>query len=377
MHLTTLPQVSCLCSSAGSPSSTMPISTCPGGLSLRPSTYFKYLPSCPRISSLSTSASRSSRRISSTSLCSIIVTVLAVCAARWAAVSLLSGAINWLIRYRARRQGRETSDELPYKYQAMLFWAGLRGAVGVALAALLTGKSQYALQATVLVVVVLTVIIFGGTTARMLEILDIRTGVVEEIDSDDEFDIEAIGGGSYYKRSGNGIGYEPRQRGSAVALDSVGGGNGRGDRNGWASGHRSPHTLSRDAESQPQDHEEHDDDLERSDLLGASGNTTDSRRSEAISIHPICHRRLPGGDQAPCRLARWRAMRRATSRLAEHVPAPSRKDTTCLPPQRSDSCSAPKILGTVQAAGRGLHQTYAAPRWRRRRRRQQQKWSRR
>ena len=48
------------------------------------------------------------------------------------------------------------------------------------------------MKATVLVVVVLTVIIFGGTTSRMLEILHIRTGVVEEIDSDDEFDTEPV-----------------------------------------------------------------------------------------------------------------------------------------------------------------------------------------
>ena len=128
----------------------------------------------------------------------IIVTVIAVCAARWVAVFPLSKAINWFMRYRASRQGREVSDELPYNYQAMLFWAGLRGAVGVALAALLTGENSYALKATVLVVVVLTVIIFGGTTARMLEILGIRTGVVEEVDSDDEFDIEAAPSGSYY-----------------------------------------------------------------------------------------------------------------------------------------------------------------------------------
>ncbi|EMR62303.1 putative sodium hydrogen exchanger 3 protein [Eutypa lata UCREL1] len=121
----------------------------------------------------------------------IIVTVMAVCAARWVAVFPLSKAINWFHRYRAARQGKEVSDELPYNYQAMLFWAGLRGAVGVALAALLIGENSYALKATVLVVVVLTVIIFGGTTARMLEIQGIRTGVVEEVDSDDEFDIEA------------------------------------------------------------------------------------------------------------------------------------------------------------------------------------------
>lgn len=86
----------------------------------------------------------------------------------------------------------------------MLFWAGLRGAVGVALAAGITGENGNSLRATVLVVVVLTVIVFGGTTARMLEILGIRTGVVEEIDSDDEFDIENVG--AYFKNSRGGMG---------------------------------------------------------------------------------------------------------------------------------------------------------------------------
>lgn len=117
----------------------------------------------------------------------IIITVIGICIARWAAVFPLSRLINWFIRYRAKRRGQEVADELPYSYQAMLFWAGLRGAVGVALSAGLTGENAFVLKATVLVVVVLTVIIFGGTTARMLEILEIKTGVVEELDSDDEF----------------------------------------------------------------------------------------------------------------------------------------------------------------------------------------------
>ena len=74
----------------------------------------------------------------------------------------------------------------------MLFWAGLRGAVGVALAAGFQGENAPALRTTVLVVVVLTVIIFGGTTARMLEVMGIRTGVEEagDIDSDDEVPTE-------------------------------------------------------------------------------------------------------------------------------------------------------------------------------------------
>lgn len=152
----------------------------------------------------------------------ILITVIGICAARWCAVFPLSRAINWFIRYRAKRRGVDVADELPYSYQVMLFWAGLRGAVGVALAAGLTGKNGPTLQATVLVVVVLTVIIFGGTTARMLEIMGIRTGVVEEIDSDDEFDIETATNGTYYKSAGTGVGYVPQSKSSGARFDKNG-----------------------------------------------------------------------------------------------------------------------------------------------------------
>lgn len=121
----------------------------------------------------------------------IIVTALGICVSRWAAVFPLSRVINWIGHARNRTFNQPDDDEIPQQYQMMLFWAGLRGAVGVALAAGLEGQYAPALRATVLVVVVLTVIVFGGTTARMLEILGIRTGVIEEVDSDDEFDIEA------------------------------------------------------------------------------------------------------------------------------------------------------------------------------------------
>ncbi|KAE8146020.1 Sodium/hydrogen exchanger family-domain-containing protein [Aspergillus avenaceus] len=150
----------------------------------------------------------------------ILVTVFGICIARYLVVFPLSKAINWFIRYRARRRGMEVADELPFAYQAMLFWAGLRGAVGVALAAGLNGVNAPALRATVLVVVVLTVIIFGGTTARMLEILGIRTGVVEELESDDEFDIEVTNGATYYKRS-DALGYTPRRMDTTIPLDGI------------------------------------------------------------------------------------------------------------------------------------------------------------
>ena len=152
----------------------------------------------------------------------ILVTVIGICAARWCAVFPLASAINWFIRYRAKRRGQEVAEELPTNWKIMIFWAGLRGAVGVALAAGLTGQDGNALKAAVLVVVVLTVIIFGGTTSRMLEILNIRTGVVEEIDSDDEFDIEPVpvGNGSVYMRRGtSGLGHTPR--GSTVTNGGI------------------------------------------------------------------------------------------------------------------------------------------------------------
>ncbi len=106
---------------------------------------------------------------------------IAVMASRYAAVFPLSELINWVYHTRGQRH-----EELPHSYQMMLFWAGLRGAVGVALATGITGDNADALRTTILVVVVLTVIVFGGTTARMLEVLGIRVGVEDDDDSDDE-----------------------------------------------------------------------------------------------------------------------------------------------------------------------------------------------
>ncbi|KAL3235063.1 Endosomal/prevacuolar sodium/hydrogen exchanger [Nakaseomyces bracarensis] len=131
----------------------------------------------------------------------IIVTAISICVARWCAVFPLSNFVNWIYRVRTLRTLRPSvgdsvavSDEIPYNYQVMTFWAGLRGAVGVALAMGLQGEFKFTLLATVLVVVVLTVVIFGGTTAGMLEVMNIRTGCVEETDpDDDEFDIENVG----------------------------------------------------------------------------------------------------------------------------------------------------------------------------------------
>jgi solute carrier family 9 (sodium/hydrogen exchanger), member 6/7 len=220
----------------------------------------------------------------------IIITIIGICAARWCAVFPLSRAINWFIRYRAKRRGKDVADELPYSYQAMLFWAGLRGAVGVALAAGITGKNAWTLKATVLVVVVLTVIIFGGTTARMLEILGIKTGVVEEIDSDDEFDIEAIPGGSYYKHSGTGIGNIPRRGNGSVPLNGLNP-NVRGSERGtYVSGNSSPanrpSSLSRKQSSAGNGRR----DESEQDLLQTSLGTESDVESDTSDLPPAAKR---------------------------------------------------------------------------------------
>jgi len=166
----------------------------------------------------------------------ILVTIIGICVARWCAVFPLAGLVNWFIRYRAKRRGQEVAEELPINWKIMIFWAGLRGAVGVALAEGLGGtQNGYALRATVLVVVVLTVIIFGGTTSRMLEILKIRTGVVEEIDSDDEFDIEPVPNstGAWSRKNGRAFGHTPKPSNGNIngnfSLDHVDGGRNRSD----------------------------------------------------------------------------------------------------------------------------------------------------
>ena len=224
----------------------------------------------------------------------IIVTIIGICAARWCAVFPLSRAVNWFIRYRAKRRGKDVADEIPYSYQAMLFWAGLRGAVGVALAAGMTGGNAWALKATVLVVVVLTVIIFGGTTARMLEILGIRTGVVEEIDSDDEFDIEAVPGSSYYKHSAGGFGNNPRRGNGSVPLDGLNGYNRGPERGTYVSGNSSPanrpSSLSRKGSSVSNGRRVEESEQ---DLLRASSGTESDIESDTSDLPPAAKRTSP------------------------------------------------------------------------------------
>jgi sodium/hydrogen exchanger-like protein 6/7 len=130
----------------------------------------------------------------------IIITTIAVVFTRYAAVFPLSEGINLFHRH-VRKQRNE---ELPHSYQMMLFWAGLRGAVGVALAAGFKGPNAQMMRTTVLIVVVLTVVIFGGTSARMLEVLGIRTGVEDDAgaSSDEDEPMQVPGRNAWVARGG-------------------------------------------------------------------------------------------------------------------------------------------------------------------------------
>ncbi|KAL7316991.1 monovalent cation:H+ antiporter, CPA1 (nhx1) [Mucor circinelloides] len=110
----------------------------------------------------------------------ILVTLAFICVARYASVAPLSMMINAVCRALGK------PDQLPRNHQMMLFWAGLRGAVAFALASGITGDSAPAMRTTILAVVVLTVLLFGGTTSRMLQVLDVKTGVIEPDDSASE-----------------------------------------------------------------------------------------------------------------------------------------------------------------------------------------------
>jgi solute carrier family 9 (sodium/hydrogen exchanger), member 6/7 len=71
----------------------------------------------------------------------VIVTFFSICVARWSAVFPLSRFLNFFYRARFEKFTNRNSlnggissqalpDEISHKYQMMIFWAGLRGAVG-------------------------------------------------------------------------------------------------------------------------------------------------------------------------------------------------------------------------------------------------------
>ncbi|KAJ1965370.1 monovalent cation:H+ antiporter, CPA1 (nhx1) [Dipsacomyces acuminosporus] len=118
----------------------------------------------------------------------IVYVMISTCISRYSAIFPLSRILNAIFKYR-HPSAPSSAQPVTHEEQTMLFWAGLRGAVAVALSSEVSGKNGPLLRTTVLCVVVLSVTIFGGTTPQVVQRLGIRTGV-EQPDSSDEEDLE-------------------------------------------------------------------------------------------------------------------------------------------------------------------------------------------
>jgi len=226
----------------------------------------------------------------------ITITTIAVVFTRYAAVFPLSEGIN-LFHKHVRGQRNE---ELPHSYQMMLFWAGLRGAVGVALAAGFKGPNAQMMRTTVLIVVVLTVVIFGGTSARMLEVLGIRTGVEDDAgaSSDEDEPMQVPGRNAWVGRGGTGAtgagGRWSRFNEDETSALGAGGGGGGGAR---GAGRIGTHYASRTYNHQFQDHEPTSPAIPV--FSSASSDSYDSDGGEVLPLAPTSHNNTGAGSHPP------------------------------------------------------------------------------
>ncbi|KAJ2548779.1 monovalent cation:H+ antiporter, CPA1 (nhx1) [Coemansia sp. RSA 1933] len=115
----------------------------------------------------------------------IVFVMVSTCISRYSAIFPLSRVLNAIFKFR-HPSAPSSAQPVTHEEQTMLFWAGLRGAVAVALASEVSGDNGTLLRTTVLCVVVLSVGIFGGTTPKVVELLGIRTGVPQPDSSDED-----------------------------------------------------------------------------------------------------------------------------------------------------------------------------------------------
>ena len=69
------------------------------------------------------------------------------------------------------------SEPIPIRFQCVMAHSGLRGAIAVALAVQMEGPFRETIVAATMVTVLFTVFVLGGTTKRMLDLLQIDVGV--------------------------------------------------------------------------------------------------------------------------------------------------------------------------------------------------------
>ncbi|KAJ1913737.1 monovalent cation:H+ antiporter, CPA1 (nhx1) [Mycoemilia scoparia] len=115
----------------------------------------------------------------------ILFVMISTLISRYCAIFPISRLLNSFYKY--RYPGAPSSSQpVTHEEQTMLFWAGLRGAVACALAGEVPGDNGPLIQTTVLCVVVMSVILLGGTTPSVVQQLGIPTDVPQPDSSDEE-----------------------------------------------------------------------------------------------------------------------------------------------------------------------------------------------
>ena len=112
----------------------------------------------------------------------IIFTFIFILLARALAVVPLARLINYIARrfpniwYRSSStlSMSQVGEPIPESWQIMLWWSGLRGAIAFALSMDINSESLNEVKTTTLIVVILSILILGGTTPAVIQRLNIE-----------------------------------------------------------------------------------------------------------------------------------------------------------------------------------------------------------
>ncbi|KAJ3268459.1 monovalent cation:H+ antiporter, CPA1 (nhx1) [Terramyces sp. JEL0728] len=109
----------------------------------------------------------------------VFYTLGIILVARFAAITPLAFIINL---YAKIFDPNNPHAKVPFNHQIMMWWAGLRGAIAFVLSLEISGSEKEAVQSTILVICVITVVVFGSSTPFALKLFKIKTGVGSEPD---------------------------------------------------------------------------------------------------------------------------------------------------------------------------------------------------
>jgi NhaP-type Na+/H+ or K+/H+ antiporter len=97
--------------------------------------------------------------------------------------------LAWIINEYARWKHGDRDPSIPRNHQLMIWWAGLRGAIAFALSFEVEGEEKSAIQTTILVVCIISIIVLGATTPFALKHLNIQTGISSPSEDDEEVEL--------------------------------------------------------------------------------------------------------------------------------------------------------------------------------------------